>query len=138
MNDFYVNAAGAAIAPQLIDLILMRSGLQWEMHPAQVHSLEMQAFRNVTVVTATKEGIEDTQKIPFPETKHTLMGLPVAIKYDYPMNLIRLMFNGEEITRIEFLAVPCGFENYLDFDKHCEDERQKMQKIGLRIKVSAQ
>lgn len=132
-TDFYINAAGARIAPELIEILIMRSGLQWEMHPAQVFSLEMQALNNVTVLKGESKEV-DVQKMRelLPETKHTLMGIPIILKSYYPMNLIRLMFNGEEVTRIEALAVPCGFCNYADYDKHCKDEQEKLAKIGYR------
>jgi hypothetical protein len=129
MNDFYVNAGGAAVTPALIDLVLMRSGMQWEMHPAQVFSLEMTALQNSTILEEEISGTwAERLKELGKKTQHTLMGIPVVTSMEYPKYLIRLMYNGEEVTRIENLAIPGGFYDYKDV----ESERRKMEAIGFR------
>jgi len=132
MNDFYLNASGAAVTPALIDLMLMRSGMQWEMHPAQVFSLEMTALQNYTILEEEVSGDwAERLKELGKKTQHTLMGIPVVIKEEYPKFLIRLMYNGEEVTRIESLVIPGGFYDYDEADS----ERRKMEAIGFRSKT---
>jgi hypothetical protein len=129
MQDFYVNAGGARVALGLINLLLIRSGMQWEMHPAQVFSLEMNAFQNSTILEEEISGDwAERLKELGKKTQHTLMGIPLVTSMEYPMSLIRLMYNGEEVTRIEALAIPGGFYGYEDG----ESERRKMEAIGFR------
>ena len=134
MNDFYLNASGAAVTPALIDLMLMRSGMQWEMHPAQVFSLEMTALQNYTILEEEVSGDwAERLKELGKKTQHTLMGIPVVIKEEYPKFLIRLMYNGEEVTRIENLAIPVGFCAW--GEEEMQSERSKMEAIGYRSRI---
>jgi hypothetical protein len=140
VNDFYLNMSGAMIAPGNIDLLLMRSGLQWEMHPAQVFALELRAIEMGTQVyieyDETKPfDIEDTKEL-FKPTPHTLMGIPVVLKQNYPMSLIRLMYEGREISRIENAAIPYGWADLANYDEWQKSEVEKFQKIGLRSKLN--
>ena len=131
MTEFYLNVNNAAVSPALVGLLLMRSGLQWEMHPAQEFSLEMMALRLLV-----QETVKADFSLPKTELGHktqfTLMGIPIFATEDYPMNLIRLMYNGEEVTRMENVAIPTGFENFSDYDAHVASELEKMRKIGHR------
>ena len=136
MNDFYLNMCGAPVTQAAIGLILMRSGLQWEMHPAQVFSLEVQAMQVNTKFTTHSEADEDRFKELLAETKHTLMGIPVVLKQDYPLSLIRLMYEGREVSRIEALAVPIGFCDYPVGDPEDLEEKKKWEKIGFRSKLN--
>jgi hypothetical protein len=129
MTDFYVNASGAPVTPSMLTLVTIRSGLQWEMHPAQLFSIELGSISDVTIVK--KEITEEEFKaIKFPETKHTLMGIPVVMKAEYPKTLVRLMYGDKEVTRIENLAVPSGFSSFNHEEQECE--RRKMETIGYR------
>jgi hypothetical protein len=131
-NNFYLNAGCACITPALIALLMMRTGLRWEMHPAQVCGLQMQTLK----LEATVENVTalDPQKFAelMPHTMGvTLMGLPVHIKEEYSMSLVRLMYKDEEVSRIEALAIPCGFMKGSDED--LEVERKKMETIGYHL-----
>ena len=128
MNDFYLNASGAAITPFLVELLLMRSGLQWEMHLAQALSLELTALRLCTTIEQKEASTVELG----PKTQFTLMGIPITTSEDYPRSLIRLMHNGEEVTRIENLGIPIGFEDFANYDAYVISEREKMNKIGYR------
>jgi hypothetical protein len=134
LSSFYFNAAGAMPTQAMLNLLLMRSGLRWEMHPAQLYGLEMLALEARTRFVVEKEHKAEVQRTKelFKETKYTLMGLPVVLKQDYPMSLIRLMLNGEEVTRVECLAVPAGFWNPLTYEELDKGEREKLEKIGYR------
>jgi hypothetical protein len=129
MNDFYINASGGTPSPNLLALAVMRSGLQWEMHPAQVFGLERLAFERSTRLDSTFS-TTTTVDIMKKHTEKTLMGIPVIQKADYPLNLIRLMYEGEEVTRIECLAVPYGFGDLSEAEQ--ESERNKFLAIGMR------
>jgi len=131
MNDFYVNACGTCITPALIHILLVRSGLQWEMHPAQIHSLEMQELRaTVEVAEELAEDNPEHSKELMPSTGITLCGIIVNPKEEYPKHLIRLMYNGEEVTRIDNLAIPVGFCAW--GEEETQSERSKMEAIGYR------
>lgn len=136
MNDFYVNANGGLPTPNLFNLILMRSGLQWEMHSAQLYGLEMLALERSTRIDyiAGKEVTGEEAKELGPETKLTLMGIPVITSQDYPKGLIRLMYEGKEVSRIEHIAIPCGFADYSE--KETQSEREKMAAIGYRHRLT--
>jgi hypothetical protein len=65
------------------------------------------------------------------QTNITLMGLPVIIdNARYPKSLVRLMSGDKELSRIEALAIPCGF---MDDDDYTEEgqqrEREKFRKL---------
>jgi hypothetical protein len=132
LSDYYINAAGSLPTPNLFGLILMNSGLQWEMHPAQLFGLEALALERNTridIIVGKEVTGEEARELGL-DTKHTLMGIPIVPKQEYPMGLIRLMLNGKEVSRIEALAVPYGFGKFTE--EECESERNKLAAIGYR------
>ena len=125
-TKFYLNASGASVTHHILFLILLRSGISWEMHPAQLFAIEKQAM-NFTMNSPVEvaESTVTAHKEIGPECKYTLCGLPIKLRQDYPMSLIRLMLNDKELTRIEALGIPLLFCNGADL----QNEREKFQKI---------
>jgi len=128
------NNASAPINTGVILSSLMLSGLHWEMHPAQLFSVEIMALNFVDdgPLSETKDNAEllphvntKVTLMGLPDTKVTLMGLPVEIKQNFPMSIIRLMHMEKEIGRIECLAVPMAFPV-------CEDaERKRFEELDV-------
>ena len=90
-------ASGCDLNRRFLHIALLKSGLSWEIHPAQFLMLELYP------------AIEGTTELAKP-TQYTLMGIPVVVKNDTSMSVIRLMYNDKEIYRIDALAIPVGFE----------------------------
>ena len=131
-SDNYINVNGGAITHALVLAALAKSDLHWEMHHAMLYALECMAFvEEPTVLKAVTTKDMTRELLSRPQTSITLMGLPVVIDNErYPKGLIRLMSGDKELSRIEALAIPCGF---MDDDDYTEEgmqrEREKFEKL---------
>ena len=130
MFNTTINSNGCAVTPALILATLVKSDLHWEMHHAQMLSLEIQRFNAVYEIKGeVPEGMEQ-ELMGRTHTNVTLMGLPVIIDNEhYPKSLIRLMWGDREVARIEALAVPSAFPGLPDFDLEQKSEREKFLKL---------
>lgn len=104
----FVNAAGAGIVPHLILLALTKSGIHWNMHPAQRLSLENLALYHT--VTINREVSEQVEKISVSPIPNTLCGIPYVLDDTLDRGWIELRQGGEILARIENLAYPAGTE----------------------------
>ena len=127
-----LNAYGMAIYPAMLLALFSKSELHWEMHSAQLFSLEIAALQCVptTVVMSEEKKSTDIELLPLHTTAVTLLGFPVKIDNDkYPKNLVRLMWGDREVGRIEGLAVPAAYPGLPDFDLEQKVEKEKFQKL---------
>jgi len=126
-NHNLINASSGPINYAIIMAALLKSGFHWEMHSAQLMSLECLAFKSITTVTS--EVTADTKEIFVHTTKNTLMGLPITIDDEkYPKSLIRLMHEEREVCRIEYLAIPWAY----CYDEDPEAERRKFEGLSYK------
>ena len=129
-NRNVLNVCGAAINHATVLAALAKSNLHWEMHQAQVYSLEMAMFIESSEVTAVVSEDMTRELLSRPQTNITLMGLPVIIDNErYPKGLVRLMSGDTELSRIEALAIPSVFMNGIDWDLDQRIEREKFCKL---------
>jgi hypothetical protein len=127
-----INANSAPVTPALIMVALLKSDLHWEMHMAQLYSLETQALAFTTEPIVLESEVKEVPQDVFNNirTEVTLLGLPVRIDNEvYPKGLIRLMHGNKELYRIECLAIPTGFGNYNDWEAELKSERDKFAKL---------
>ncbi len=116
-----LNMCNMAVTPAAVLAALLKSGLHWEMHQAQVFSLETSALMTVLETEITSEHAKELMSHIHPSV--TLMGIPVKIDNErYPKGLIRLMLGDTELSRLECLAVPCGF---VDEEEYTEEGRKR-------------
>jgi hypothetical protein len=114
-----INANQTAITESLVLASLATTDLHWEMHAAQVYSLQIQSFTAYETLEAEAKDLELFKH----ETKLTLLGLPVVVDSEkYPKGLIRLMLGKVELARIECLAIPSAFVSDEDYT---EEGRKK-------------
>ena len=101
-NRNVLNVCGAAINHATVLAALAKSNLHWEMHQAQVYSLEMAMFIESSEVTAVVSEDMTRELLSRPQTNITLMGLPVIIDNErYPKGLVRLMSGDTELAHRE-------------------------------------
>jgi hypothetical protein len=98
---------------------LAQSGMRWEMHPAQLFSLEMLYTMKdpVGFERLVKEEKDKLMCELIPATRYTMCGIPILVREDVPRGWIRLMFENKEIVRLEALAVPSIYMRHDDFNK---------------------
>lgn len=131
-NLTILNMCGGSVTPAVVLAALLKSGLCWEMHYAQVFALESLMFDFTKTAVLETEVPEEMSKELFKhKTDVTLMGLPVKIDNErYPKHLIRLMLDGKELSRIEGLGIPGGFMDESDFtEEGTQREREKFAKL---------
>lgn len=97
----------SAISESNIRLILLKSGLHWKMHPAQLFSLENASLNNTTVVTTTVKD-EETKEL-MSKTPITLYGMPVQVSAEHSEYKISLYHDDKLVCEIDGIAVPNGF-----------------------------
>lgn len=78
---------------------LLRSGLNWRMHPAQLHGMQHLSTRPEARDNEIGEMLVDI----------TFLGIPVQLDKDMHEGFIELRHNDKILHRIESLAVPIGF-----------------------------
>ncbi len=125
VNDKNIlNMCGAIITPAVVLAALLKSGLRWEMHQAQVFSVERSSLDS-TVLEIDIASEQAKELMPHVQPSVTLMGIPVKIdNANYPKGLIRLMHGDVELSRIENLAIPGGF---VDEEEYTEEGRKREQ-----------
>ena len=101
-------------------------------NPAQLFSIEVQSVfldREISTVSAEVPE-EETTELLKRELKHTLMGIPVALRSDYPKGWIRLYSGNKLVAYIENLAIPAAYCSYPEtWEAHVQSESAKAQKI---------
>lgn len=109
LNNYKViNANGSPLTTDLIIMALVKAGLCWHMHVAQVISLESQAFKEVHTINSQAV----LQELSLHETKRTLYGIPVVINNSLPKGDALLCIGGVIIFKIEALAYPAGLDSF--------------------------
>jgi hypothetical protein len=103
-SDKTLNANSCGLNPEILMVALLKSGLHWKMHPAQLFALFKLELKNVTV-------LETECKEILPELKHkyTLLGIPVVIDLEQSKYKVDLCSEYEVEYRIDGLAVPMEF-----------------------------
>jgi len=127
--EFQLCMASGAVTKAAILSVLLNVNIHWQMHPAQLFSLEIQTVDwSQSPVTVEQCIADEEDKLVceiIPATKYTLCGLPIEINEGVPESWIRLMQGNKEIARIDSLAVPCAFSGWKDFDSHNRIEQEK-------------
>lgn len=128
---FGLNMGSAAVSFSALLRMFQAADLRWEMHPAQLHSIELQStFLNDPVVVSTEVTAEEVKELLPREIKHTLMGVPVQIRKDYPESWIRLYMGTKLIAYMENLAIPAAYSSYSEeWQTHVDKENDKAAKI---------
>jgi len=130
-KPFILNMTAGAINYAAIWATLAQCGLKWEMHPAQVFSLQVQhEIQNPVVLEQIiKEEDDKLMCEMIPATKLTVCGIPVYVREDMPRGWIRLMHGNKEIARIENIAVPSVYVRYDDFNMFEKREQILAEKL---------
>jgi len=106
-----INACCQRVTHAMLHAVLIQSGLKWYMNPAQLMSIEHDAYmdsvENATVVSKVADAT-DIKMMETP-TSHTLFGLPIELDDTLPNTWVVLALGNQEIFKIEGLAVPVGF-----------------------------
>lgn len=131
LADYHMHMCGSVISPDVILRSVLALEIQWEMHPAQLLSLQIQNFKD-PVVQETEAPIEIAHKTTF-----TLLGIPITVREDYPMSLIRLMKGSHPVAHIDGLAIPIAYGEPADFDAHWKNEKEKYDKIWRELEQSS-
>ena len=128
---FSLNMCGAAVNFAVLLRMFRAAELRWEMHPAQLFSIEAQSnwLENATEVS-TEVKLEDVPKELLKATKYTILGVPVTIREDYPEGWIRLYSGNKLVAYMENLAIPAAYGSYPEtWEEHVQRENDKAQKI---------
>jgi hypothetical protein len=129
---FGINMCGSAVTFAALLRLFRAAGLRWEMHPAQLFSVEMQSSFLDSTATAVSTVVpeEEATELLKVGLKHTLMGIPVALRPDYPERWIRLYSGNKLVAYMESLAIPAEFGSYPEaLEAHEQSEDAKAQKI---------
>lgn len=127
-----INMNGGAVTFAVLLRLFRAADLRWEMHPAQLFSIEVQSTFLDGAATAVSAEVpeEETTELLKRELKHTLMGIPVALRSDYPKGWIRLYSGNKLVAYMENLAVPAAYIGYsVTWEAHVQSESAKAQKI---------
>jgi hypothetical protein len=112
---------------------LMRSlhTLEWHMSPAQLFSVQIQSMlRDKAVEITTKVDPEAAEELLKHETKHTLLGIPVIVRKDFPECWVRLYAGNKLLVHIDGLAIPSLYASYKeDWQTHVDQDNEKANKI---------
>ncbi len=128
---FGLNMCSAAVNVAALLRLFQAADLRWEMHPAQLFSVQIQGsfLEGSTEVTAEHTAEEIKELIPR-EIKYTLFGIPVQVRKDYPESWIRLYMGKKLIGYMENLAIPTAYSNYPEgWQTHEDLERDKARII---------
>lgn len=85
---------------------MLKSGMNWRMHPAQLNGMQYMSARTQTRTEEMKQDLDDV--IP----GITFLGVPVQLDKDMHKGWIELRLKDQIIHRIENLAVPMGWDNF--------------------------
>lgn len=134
LYDVHFNMCGGAITPSVIKGALIKTGLHWEMHPAQLFSLEINSLFAEGKEQAVWEKIEEKGDELLceliPHTKYTLCGLPVVPRADYPEGWIDLVDTKKHtLIHIDNCAVPSVFGDWRDWQVHQANQNAKAEAI---------
>lgn len=127
-NAVGLNMNGACINFAVLLSLLQAEDLRWEMSPAQLLSLEIQALIE-PVAVVDLETKEDFTKELLKPTKYTILGIPVQLRKDYPDTWIRLYRDTTLVGYVENLAVPAVYSFRPDFGTYQKTQTEKAQKI---------
>lgn len=127
-----VNMSGAAINFAVLLRVFHAADLRWEMHPAQLFSIELISTfleESVTVVE-TEVKAEDVPTELMKNPKYTLLGVPVLLRQDYPKTWIRLYAGTKLVGYLENLAIPSAYCNgAIPWEDERKAETDKAQKL---------
>jgi hypothetical protein len=132
-DTFGINMCGSTVTFAALLRLFRVANLRWEMHPAQFFSIErmQSALLDRTVIeVSTVVPEEEATKLLKRGLKRTLMGIPVALRPDYPERWIRLYSGNKLVAYMENLAIPAAFGSYSEtWEAHQQSESTKAQKI---------
>lgn|SRR6202521_1137249 len=130
-KHFILNMSGAAINMAALLRIFRATNLRWEMHPAQLFSIEIvSTFIKETVsVVETEVKLEDVPKELLKPMNYTLLGIPIAVREDYPKGWIRLYAGDKLVGAIENLAIPSVYGSSQSWDELQKEEEEKARKL---------
>lgn len=128
------NLGAGAITPSVIMGALIKTGLHWEMSPAQIFSLEINSLYSEGKYQAIEEKLEDREDSLLceiiPRQRYTLCGLPVSVRADYPEGWVSFVDkDGRELIRFNNCAIPSSFADWQNFDAHQKNEERKAEAI---------
>lgn len=127
---FGLNMRGSAINFAVLLRMFQASNLRWEMNYAQVFSIEIQSvFIDPPVVLETETPSEQVKELFKKDIKHTLLGVPVKLRDDYPEGWIRLYAGDKLVAYATNLAIPATFSSHVDWEAHEQRERDKAAKM---------
>lgn len=130
MNEaLHLNMNGCAV--NFAALVRMFHTMEWHMSPAQLFSVQIQSvLMENTVEITTDVPPEAAEELLKHEIKHTLLGIPVIIRKDYPECWIRLYAGNKLLGHIDGLAIPSLYSNYKeDWQTHVDIESAKANRI---------
>lgn len=130
-DTFGINMCGSTVTFAALLRLFRVAGLRWEMHPAQFFSIEsIQSILLDRTVVSTVVPEEEVTELLKRGLKRTLMGIPVALRPDYPERWIRLYSGNKLVAYMESLAIPAVFGSYPEaWEAHEQSENAKAQKI---------
>jgi hypothetical protein len=107
-NALGLNMNGSAINFAVLLRAFHAANLRWEVHPAQLFSVELHStfLDPETIQEVSTEVSEGETELLNREIKHTLMGIPITLREDYPNTWIRLYAGDKLIAYLENLSVP--------------------------------
>jgi hypothetical protein len=131
-DAFTLNMNGQAVS--FAALLRMLHTLEWRMNPAQLFGIELQsAFIDGTVIELTRELTAEEAEVELIKTptKHSLMGIPVLMRQDYPKGWIRLYAGNKLIAHMDNAAIPCmyGNDNDPNWGTPLSEDNVKAKKI---------
>lgn len=128
---FGMNMGGATVNFASLLRVFQAADLRWEMHSAQLFSIELiSTFLEAPVtVVETEVKAEDVPTELLKKTKYTLLGVPVLLRQDYPKTWIRLYAGTKLVGYLENLAIPSSHCGAVPWEAEQKTETDKAQNL---------